>query len=213
MRRGSSRHTVAAALAGILAFAAIGAVVSPALGGPDFLTLNKAKRIFITKGAANRRFLPARGQLKLQVGDTEWVTGAGSGAVTYFADAVQLTDPSTDCGLAGCALIAAPDIPLQLLGRHVRVQSFQLCYAANADATLEDVGLVKQTTTTPPPPTPAFPIDDNTSRTDSACRTYRAAHPLKIGAADDIKLDALVNFANDSAKFLIFRTTLNLSIR
>jgi hypothetical protein len=95
----------------------------------------------------------------------------------------------------------------------VRVQSFQLCYAANADATLEDVGLVKQTTTTPPPRTPAFPIDDNTPRTDRACRTYRAAHPVKIGPADDIKLDALVNFANASAKFLIFRTTLGLSIR
>jgi hypothetical protein len=58
----TSRHTVAATLAGVLAFAAIGAVVSPALGGPDFLTLNKAKRIFITKGAANRRFLQPGGR-------------------------------------------------------------------------------------------------------------------------------------------------------
>src|SRR5438876_161750 len=99
MRKGSSRRTVAVTLAGVLAIGAIGAIVSPALGGPDFLTLNKAKRIFITKGAANRRFLPARGRVKLQVGDTEWVTGAGSGAVTYFADAVQLTAPS-GCGVA-----------------------------------------------------------------------------------------------------------------
>jgi hypothetical protein len=50
----SWRHLVLGLLAVV---AAVGFVVSPALGGPGFLTQQKASKLFLKKGAANRRFV------------------------------------------------------------------------------------------------------------------------------------------------------------
>jgi hypothetical protein len=216
---------------GLLAIVAVaGFVVSPALGGPGFLTKKKANRVFLRKGAANRlflskaeagsrfysrpeadsRFLRPEGETRINTGPTNWVLGlAVEGPpveATYFADALRLRSTAKAKAVAEIT----PELPVAQYGRTTKMLGAELCYDADASAELQAVFLeiVSESNGIGQPPPLTEVAKDQTPRTDNACRTYRAVSPVGIGPSGYAIFSVLVRFPNAStADFLIGRTS------
>ncbi|HVO54114.1 MAG TPA: hypothetical protein VMT37_06865 [Solirubrobacterales bacterium] len=186
------------AVAATLAVVALAGFVSPAFGGPGFLTPQQAKTIFVTKKAAKKllsksaagstyltksaaaslvskseaesKFLPSSAPSTLQVSPSSWVAASGGGTVSYFTNQVNLNKSAS-----GEAFFdAGMTVPSVLQGRPVRITSFELCYEASATAALEKVLLRVGSENV---------VEDNTKRTDNTCRTYTPASPVTIGSS------------------------------
>jgi hypothetical protein len=216
-------------LLGVLAVALTATIISPALGGPGFLTNKAAKKTFFTKkktnqlflrkssasssfytkSQANSTFLPASGDTTLQISPDNWVA-AGSATVTHFSGEAQLK------GSSGTEFFnAALNLPTVLQGRAVKIDDFELCYSAtNAGAKLDRVFLFvvrNATASNAIPSAPGeTPIDDNTDRTDSSCRTYAAASPVAIGPNDFAQV-VVRNAYTSATNVVVGRLTVHLS--
>ena len=224
------RHGRLLVLIGVLALALTATVISPALGGPGFLTKNAAKKTFFTKkktnqlflrkssassrfytkDQANSTFLPASGDTTLQISPDNWVAAGTSATVTHFSGDALLK------GSSGTEFFnAALNLPIELQGRAVKIDSFELCYSAtNAGAKLDRVFLFvirDATAANPVPGAPGeTPIDDNTDRTDSSCRTYAAANPIAIGPSDFAQI-VVRNAYTSATNVAVGRLTVHLS--
>ena len=206
-------------LVGVLALALTATVISPALGGPGFLTKSGAKKTFFTKkktnqlflrkSSASANFLPASGDTTLQISPDNWVA-TGSATVAHFSGEADLK------GSSGTEFFnAAINLPTQLQGRAVKIDSFELCYDATiANAKLDRVFLfvTKNATASDPIPSApgATPIDDDTDRTDSTCRTYAAAGPVTIGPNDFAQI-VIRNAYTAASHVTVGRLTVHLS--
>jgi hypothetical protein len=210
--------------------ALVGFVVSPALGGPGFLTTKKANKVFLKKrvantrfltkneagtlfysrGEADSRFLRPEGEIRINAGPTNWVVGAAfegpAPTATYFADAVRLRSTAEAAAFAQLA----PEIPVNLYGRPVKIVGAELCYDAGANAELEAVilDMVSESNGIGEPPPITEVVRDQTSRTDNACRSYRAPSPVPLDPNGHLLLAVLVHYPTSSVSdFLIGRTT------
>jgi hypothetical protein len=110
------------------------------------------------------------GPTTLQISPENWVAATGGGTVAYSTNVAQLTKGST----VNAFFDAGVTVPSTLQGRPVKLTSMVLCYEAKAAATINRV-LVQVAG--------VFPIEDDTDRTDKACRTYIPASPVTIGDA------------------------------
>jgi hypothetical protein len=229
----------------------VAGIVSPAIGGPDFLTLREAKTVFVTKSvarrtflsksAANRRFLtkaaadarfltpaagdaaylPQSGEIRLQVGHSDWqVAGFDVPTIKHFADAVILHQTASLCATSvGCIMVAHPDIPLSLVGQTVRFEGFEVCYDVSPGATLLLVDASRiPTANLPNQPDPIIlspesMAAENTARTDRACRTYNAPSPVELQPNDNVVLGIGASAPGAQDLVGIYRTTLILQVR
>ena len=219
------------ALIPLAAVALAGFVVSPALGGPGFLTKKKANRLFLRKRVANRlflskseagslfysraeadsRFVRPEGEIRINAGPTNWVLGPNvegkePPATTYFADAFRLTSKEE----ATASAEITPELPVALFGRQMEILGAELCYNADADAILQGafLELVTESNGIGEPPPLTQVAHDSTPRTDHACRAYRAASAVPIGLDDQLLFAVVVHFpTSSSSSFLIGRTT------
>jgi hypothetical protein len=223
------------ALVLIAAVALAGFVVSPALGGPGFLTKKKANklylkkkdasRLFLSKGDADSRFLakgdadsrfPAKGEvytrpeadsrflrpegeIRIVSGPTNWVLGptfAGPDpSVAYFSDSVRLRSSAEATAFAQIT----PELPAVLYGRPMKFVGAEFCYTATANARLNFVSLAILTESEKLGiPDVAELVLDGTTRTDDACRTYKAASPVTLGAGDFPVLGVGVNYPTNT---------------
>ncbi len=223
----------------LAAFALVGFVVSPALGGPGFLTKQKANRLFLKKRAADRlflskrsagallskadagglfysraeadsRFLRPEGEIRINAGPTNWVLGptfeGTAPETTYFADALRLRSTTQTTAFPEIA----PELPVTLYGRATKILGAELCYSANANAQLQSAFLeiVSESNGPGEPPPLTEVAKDQTTRTDNACRTYRASSPVPIGPNGHVLFGLAVHYPNNSiSDFLIGRTT------
>jgi hypothetical protein len=199
----------------VLAIVALGGfVISPAFGGPGFLTTKKAKKLFVTKksaksflttssadgtylskasaagtyvtkAAADSSYLPASGNIRLAVPPSALVAASGGGSVSYFSNETDLHGASS-----GIFFNAPITVPVTLQGHALRLNSVELCYSATlAPATLDAIflfvgGVVK--------------LEDDTNRHDNACRTYAPANPVALGPNDWVILVLRTAFSSAS---------------
>ena len=222
---------------GVLAALVTAAIVSPAVGGPNFLTLTKAKKVFFTKKKANSRFLtkaagytrsqantaflnqaegdarylPASGGTRLQVSPDSWVPATPTVFVEHqFGIAtMKTTAPANDKNF-----FASIALPSTAQGAEVAIESLELCYSAtNASATLDFVALniTRNITAGDPFPITDEVIVDGIDRDDQTCRTYAAGGPVPIGPNDFPQLAIRVDFAAGAGTVSISRTTINLA--
>jgi hypothetical protein len=207
------------------AAAVVGALaVSPALGGPRFLTLSKARKVFISKKGANARFLDQgkgdarylqpQGEIRISAGPSGWILGP---VLTGSADAVKLDEFADSVRVTGNGsptereLLLDPALPGSLYGRQTKLAGVELCYNAGPLARLADadLGLVAETDgASTPPATLNDVVNDTTERTDGACRTFTAPQPVPIGADEHVVFALLLHFTGGvTGNFFIGRTT------
>ena len=217
---------------GVLAALATAAIVSPAVGGPNFLTLKKAKKVFFTKKQTNARFLrksagytrgqadaaflneaegdarylPASGGTRLQVSPDSWVPASPDVFVErHFGLAtMKTTAPASDK-----LFFASLALPSPVQGAEVAIESLELCYSAtSASATLDFVALniTRNVTAADPFPITDEAILDSTDRDDQTCRTYTAGGAVPIGPNDFPQLAIRVDFAAGAGTVSISRT-------
>ena len=150
------------------------------------------------------------GEIRINAGPTNWVVGAQFEGpplkATYFADAVSLTSAKETSAFAELS----PEIPVALYGRPLKIVGAELCYDASPSAKLEAVSLeiVSESNGIGEPPPITEVARDQTSRTDNACRSYRAPSPVSLDPNGHVVLAVLVNNPTSSdSDFLIGRTT------
>jgi len=203
LRTGRVRWIVLALVAGV----AIGAVaMQPALGGGLF-TKKKATKLFYKKGQSDSRYLPISGPTQLQISPDNW-TPADTDSVNHFVSEAFLLgngiNQSFHLGLT---------IPSELQGRQVRINSFELCYRVQSNATLTGVYLTKLTATSANIlPSASTPINDSAHRPagEATCRTYAAGSPVPIGPQDLVQINVTADFSSPSS-IQVTRSTVNLS--
>ncbi len=219
------------ALVAVASVALAGFVISPAFGGPGFLTKNAARKTYVTKKVvkktyitkkatgqkyitkddANTAFAPRRAETTLAVSPANWIS-AGSGAtqsVTYFSGEADLT--STAAGTFKF-YNAALTLPAVLQGQPVSVKSFELCYAASAAAKITRVFMFSERPTSAAPhPSGATPISDDTERTDDTCRTYAAASPVALDPSALYEIVLRADFTAGSNSVNVSRLTVDLT--
>jgi hypothetical protein len=200
-----------------------GLTVSPALGGPGFLTVQKAKRVFFTKKKTNRLFLrksaaltqadgdaryPQRhGTMRVQVGPDNWVQGSNTATVDYAPFLVSMQST----GAANTQRFhASPQLPSEVGGEPVRIESFELCYDATApSAEIDGMALLRQTTTGPSDTHDTL-ATDTTVRNDKACAIVPVASSPALGANSVVQVLLEVDYSAAGA-VRVSRLTLNLS--
>lgn len=226
-------------LAAVALLAVGGTFISPAVGGPNFLTLPKAKKAFFTKSqtkakflrkanAYNRaqanarfldpaegdsRYLPISGATRLQISPNDWVSANPGGTSSVsFSSTSSGTDLRTGSANTDQKFRAGLTIPSSLQGRQTRITSFELCYEADAPFVVIDRVSLMVTSATPAQPVSpgTTPIEDLTDRGDEACRTYSGAAPVVLGPNDMASVIVWVDFTTMGA-ITITRLTVNLA--
>jgi hypothetical protein len=150
-------------------------------------------------------FLPSSGDFQVQIGSDVW-QDTGSGAVNRSTGGVDLT--GTGSGRFFDAPITIPSI---IQGRATQINSVVLCYAANANATLDKFSVAKTTAATNTG-LPTFPIDDGTDRTDETCRMYTpTGGSTAVGPNDMFQAVIVAGFAAGGGTLTVSRLTVNMS--
>lgn len=232
----AKKKVTALAVAGALIITA--AVISPAVGGPRFLTLGDAKKVFVTKKQANRKFLrkaaaynrrqanarfldqsegdgrylPAGTATRIQVSPDNWVAADADVDIDHFSGEVQLGTLSAGAKFFNAALT----LPTVLHGRPVKVDSFELCYdATDPEVTLDYAFLFVVPNSTADDPLGSSsgitPIEDDTNRNDATCRTIAGAAPVTLGPNSLAQVAVRVDFVGPGGTLRIGRLTLNTS--
>ncbi len=208
--------------------------LSPAFGASGFLTAKKARKVFITKKAANGRFarkgdaysmanadtkfiaktegdaryLAAAGSTQLQVPPQAWVSKDGNkpgASVLYEPGSSGLHSEGT-----GQVFLAGVTLPSTLQGRTVRIDGFELCYDAGSLAVLSDVFL-GTTFATASESGVQIRIEDGVDRTDTACRTYSAGNPISLSPTQGVVVGVHADYPGSPNEVGILRLTLTLS--
>jgi hypothetical protein len=93
-----------------------------------------------------------------------------------------------------------PTLPNELVGQPVSLVGVNACYNNN-QTTLTSVRVNTTTNTSGSPATGAPLVEDNTARTDDACRDYNLSSPHLIGGTEDISLAFGVSFPGTPGSF------------
>jgi hypothetical protein len=112
---------------------------------------------------------------------------------------------------SGPATFNAPlTVPSVLQGQATRVDSVVFCYVAAPTATLDAV-IVDKTTSVNGTGADTQLVNDDTDRTDTACRTYAPASPVPIGPNDMLSFAVKGNFTGSPNFIIPTRLTVDLS--
>ena len=159
-------------------------------------------------GKDSTAFLPSSGQIRWSVPPSEWVKVAvGGGSVGYFTNLVELRGDQPNL------FYNAPvQLPVTLLGQGVRFVRMELCYDVRPNARIDAVQLARiNPNAADPTPTGDLLIDDETVRTDKACRSYTPAAPVALGANNILQV-GLSNTYSVSSTIAVSRVTIALSV-
>lgn len=216
------------ALVAIASAALAGFVISPAFGGPGFLTKKAAKRTYITKkvvkktyitkkatdqkyitkDAANTAFAPRKAETKLQVSPDNWVAASSGATIVHSSGEVALRSPAAVTDLFFNAALTTPAV---LQGQPISLKSFELCYIASSSSKISRVFLYeRRPTEANPGSSGTFPIDDDTDRTDIACRTYASTSPVPLDEDGLFQIVLRADYTG-SGSVNVTRLTLNLT--
>ena len=148
--------------------------------------------------------------IRLNIPPTSWVTaGIPDADVTYFIGLAKVEHG----GGVGIARNVHADVQVanQIGGRSMELTSFELCYAANASAVLNEVTVRTIESTAAALFKDTAVISDDTDRSDSGCRTYEPSQTVVLGPNEFVEPGLSVHFSG--GEFRIYRTTLVLQPR
>lgn len=215
-----ARRRAASAWRPLLAVAAgvalAGFIVSPALGGPGFLTSKEANRQYLKKraaakrylgkGEANRRFLTTaaaearylrpEGPIRISTGGGSWAVEQGFGpapTTKYTSEGLEFEYEEVE-GSASAGAEMIPDIPVLLYGRQMKLVSAEFCWRATeaAQRRIAHLYVITEDGGIGHPPESHF-LDmkgagiDETSGGNS-CWTLAPTAPYALGPADQVRL-------------------------
>lgn len=204
------------------AFIITAAVVSPAVGGPSFLTMTKAKKAFFTKNQANRKFfgpaegngryLPRSGEISLMIPPADWVPrtdGGDVGSIEHYGSFARMQSR----GSGVYEYEAAVTLPVLLQGRPVRMKSIELCYDATSGRLDRLVVHKADVTAADPTPSSLSTLVQEDGQSDAACRTFAPTAPVTIDADDSLQIGIGVDAAEGagSGYVEVARLSINLS--
>ncbi|MEK6277462.1 MAG: hypothetical protein AABM29_05575 [Actinomycetota bacterium] len=159
-----------------------------------------------SKEEVDSNFVPSSGSTELSVNPSNWVAETLTPPVGTLNYATLLTYLSAT---GSSDFQAALTVPAKLQQKQVKIDSFELCYDTNG-GTLESVGMI--TVEHAPGNATNLPgtlvINDETDRTDNACRTYASGGGAVAIGPDDI---VVVQVTIAGGSVLVGRLTLNLS--
>lgn len=163
----------------------------------------------VSKAQADSSYLPANGSVQLQISPGNWQSRGGVASIDLSTNSADLDASAASADeFFGVNLT----IPSVLAGRPVSITSFELCYnAAGATATIDRVFLFTSTPAgTNVSPSGTTPINDETDRDDTTCRTYAGAAPVPIGPTTLSEI-VLRNDYSAAGGITVTRLTVNLS--
>jgi len=156
-------------------------------------------------GIDSTGFLRPQGLILVSTSHKDWVVQTGavvtanySRNVAYFSSAGAVADQFIGVG---------PALPVALYGRRIELLGVEFCYSASPSAVLDDVFLTAYAnSTTGFSSTQLTSLNDQTDRTDSACRVYNLATPFTLTGEELIEFSARVDYLA-AASFYVGRTT------
>jgi hypothetical protein len=178
---------------------------APGLSVSHAKTADSATNADKVGGVGAGGFLPSSGNFQVQIASDEWVETGAASTVAHFTGETDLKSNTAN------QFFNAPiSIPSAIQGRATQINSVVLCYAVNANATLDEFFLDKTTATTNLGPTTQLVADD-TNRTDTTCRTYTpTGGSAAVGPNDMIQVVIRADFAAASS-IGVSRLTVNMS--
>jgi hypothetical protein len=203
--RGLRRHPVVwAAVVGISAIAISGVVLTPSFSA-SFLTKRAAKGLFYTKQKSNARYYTkAQADAKFAPADSGGPTSISASAAEWQkSNPTFLAEPNPDptgttINYGGEAtdqfFEIGADLPTVLNGAPMKLTGMDACYrttdGAN-DTTLKNVRIYRFD---PETAATGQVFEDQTDRTDDACRSYTLPTPAELQPTDVVYAEYLVGF-------------------
>lgn len=138
---------------------------------------------------------PTSGDIIVNVGPGSWVVNGSSSNpyISFFTNTAYLRSAAT--GTYGYQ--TSVSVPSMLYGKYTRLKGARLCYTAHANASLNLVAVRLYSNTNGSGSMVSF-VDDSTSRTDDACRTYMIESPISLLPTDYVVMYVQTNITNTS---------------
>jgi hypothetical protein len=187
-----SATTATSAATATTATTATTASNSAALGGVAASSyLTNAGSIFVSTGSSNWTSLhPLVDNIEwLYTSNATWAVSGGTGSVI---------------------LVAHPSLATALYGKKLEATGATLCYTATANAKITEVSFTQATYSSSGVGAAHTLADDQTVRTDSACRTYPFSTPAPLSSLDDVSVAIFVTYTGSST-FLIGQSGITLA--
>ena len=109
---------------------------------------------------------------------------------------------ASSSGAGSFFLTAHPSIPTALYGKNLELKGATLCYSASASAEITRVEVVQSRYSTSGIGAANVVVNDGTTRTDDACRTYPLSTPVTLSSLDDVSLVLSVTYTAADTLFL-----------
>ena len=153
------------------------------LGGtPASSYLTNSGSIFISTGSSNWHSFDSTDPIEwIYTSNATWASSSGAG--TFY-------------------VTAHPSIPTALYGKNLKATGARLCYEASASAKITQVLAVDSTYSNSGIGSANTVVNDNTNRTDSACRTYPFSSAVTLTSLDDLALLIQVAYSGASTLFI-----------
>jgi hypothetical protein len=232
-RLGVSRGRVV--IGGAVALVVGAVAISPAIGGPGFLTKKKASKIFakkddaytkadadarfltpsqgdsryLTPGQGDSRYLPASGQIRVNASPMTWQKTSGAPGIDTLPERPEpgfTTFGGSSMALSDVPVAIEPTLPTVLVGKPLTFVGVNACYVTDPITTLDTVRINLTTNTNGSGNTSAL-LTDTIDRTDDACRDYTPTTPHPLAPGDDISLEFAVDYSANAGFFGAGRAT------
>ena len=155
-------------------------------------------------GVPASRYLQNSGNAYVQLGHANWapLSSADPIDITRAPDAQQITASAT--GPFSFRIDGA--MPSSLYGKALAFAGIQICYQTKGPS-IDDVKVQADTETTGAPGSLTVLVDDATTRTDEACRTYAPATPDTLTSQTQISVEVQATWSNAGDELDLGRAT------
>jgi len=150
-------------------------------------------------GVAASSYLTNSGTIFVSTGSDNWhPLNSGDQVIwTFFDNSTVMT--STAPG--SISFVAHPSLPTILYGKKLEATAATLCYSAAPSAKIDLITVAQNTYSNSGSGDRVVLVDDDTTRTGSACRTYVFANPATLSSLDDLNIDVDVAFSGAGKEF------------
>jgi hypothetical protein len=149
-------------------------------------------------GVAASGYVKNSGTIYIPTGHANWqqFNSTDNDKVSRFTDTQAFTATAT----GGESFRFDPITPSSLYGQKLAFSGVRMCYQASAAASITHVFLEINTEATSSPGTLVVLDEDDTARTDAACRMYSATSPVALSSDNQISIFLDASFTNTTTR-------------